>query len=90
MDGAVETAALEPVVIPNLVALISDACTAIDAYADAARGKCRAALTNDDGRPDRAALEREQHIAHGLLNILPMVHVRTVKNTKWPASVVQT
>lgn len=88
MDGAVEAAALEPVVIPNLVALIGDACTAIDAYADAARGKCRAALTNDDGRPNRAALEREQHIAHGLSWLV--TYAETLRQTaEWAARLDQ-
>ncbi|MDX1294467.1 MAG: acyl-CoA dehydrogenase, partial [Hyphomonas sp.] len=66
MDGAAEGSALNSAVVPNLVSVIRDACTAVDAYADAARGKCRETLTKDNGRPDRAALERQQHVAHGL------------------------
>ena len=66
MDGAVEGPALNSAIIPNLVAVIKDASAAVDAYVDVARGKCREALTKADGRPDRAALERQQHMAHGL------------------------
>ena len=66
MDGAVEGPALNSAIIPNLVAVIKDASEAVDAYVDVARGKCREALTKADGRPDRAALERQQHMAHGL------------------------
>jgi (2S)-methylsuccinyl-CoA dehydrogenase len=66
MDGAVEGPALNSAIIPNLVAVIKDASTAVDAYVDVARGKCRQTLTKEDGRPDRAALERQQHMAHGL------------------------
>jgi len=66
MDGAVEGPALNSAIIPNLVAVIKDASAAVDAHVDVARGKCREALTKADGRPDRAALERQQHMAHGL------------------------
>lgn len=66
MDGAVEGPALNSAIIPNLVAVIKDASAAVDAYVDVARGKCREALTKADGRPDRAALECQQHMAHGL------------------------
>lgn len=66
MDGAVEGPALNSAIISNLVAVIKDASAAVDAYVDVARGKCREALTKADGRPDRAALERQQHMAHGL------------------------
>lgn len=66
MDGAVEGPALNSAIIPNLVAVIKDASAAVDAYVDVARGKCHEALTKADGRPDRAALERQQHMAHGL------------------------
>ena len=66
MDGAVEGPALNSAIIPNLVAVLKDASAAVDAYVDVARGKCREALTKADGRPDRAALERQQHMAHGL------------------------
>ena len=88
MDGAVEGQELKSAVIPNLVSVIGDACTAIEAYADAARGKCREALTKDDGRPDRAELERQQHMAHGLSWVV--TYAETLRQTAdWAARLEQ-
>ena len=66
MDAVAADPTQKSVIIPDLVALIGKACTAIDAYADAARSNCRDVLVNEDGRTDRRALEAEQHMAHGL------------------------
>ncbi|MEQ3650610.1 acyl-CoA dehydrogenase family protein [Hyphomonas sp.] len=88
MDGAVEGQGLKSAVIPNLVSVIGDACTAIEAYADAARGKCREALTKDDGRPDRTELERQQHMAHGLSWVV--TYAETLRQTAdWAARLEQ-
>jgi len=49
----------------DLLDLLDSAATAAAAYADAATSAVRARVA-PEGRVDRAALDREQHIAHGL------------------------
>jgi (2S)-methylsuccinyl-CoA dehydrogenase len=53
-------------VMDGLTATMQDALGALDTYAAAATSGARGELVGDDGRPDRKAFERHQHLAHGL------------------------
>lgn len=66
MDTVVEDAGLKTVIIPDLLVIIGDASRAVDTYAATAQSKCAKALMRDDGRVNRAELDRQQHMAHGL------------------------
>jgi (2S)-methylsuccinyl-CoA dehydrogenase len=66
MDGtAGETLETSPV-LTGLVATMADAVSALETYVAAANSGASVRLKTADGRPDRKALEREQHMAHGL------------------------
>ncbi|ABI78641.1 isobutyryl-CoA dehydrogenase [Hyphomonas neptunium ATCC 15444] len=53
-------------VFDGLVPALAEAVAALDTYAAAALAGARKQLAGPDGRPDRAAFERDQHLAHGL------------------------
>lgn len=53
-------------VMDGLTATMRDALGALDTYAAAATSGARGELVGEDGRPDRKAFERHQHLAHGL------------------------
>ena len=65
MEGITTEAKPASPLIPDLVALLRDAVAAVEVYVDAAHEKVRSELTSEDGRPNRKALAREQHLAHG-------------------------
>ena len=66
MDGAAgETLETSPV-LTGLVPTMADAVSALETYVAAANRVAGARLKTAEGRPDRKALEREQHMAHGL------------------------
>ena len=66
MDGAAgETLETSPV-LTGLVSTMADAVSALETYVAAANSGAGARLKTAEGRPDRKALEREQHMAHGL------------------------
>ena len=66
MDGAAgETLDTSPV-LTGLVSTLADAVSALETYVEAAIRVAGTRLMTPDGRPDRKALEREQHVAHGL------------------------
>ena len=56
----------QSVVMDGLTATMRDALGALDTYAAAATSGARGELVGEDGRPDRKAFERHQHLAHGL------------------------
>jgi (2S)-methylsuccinyl-CoA dehydrogenase len=56
----------QPIVMEGLTATMRDALGALDTYAAAATSGARGQLAGEDGRPDRKAFERHQHLAHGL------------------------
>ncbi len=65
MDGLAGQIGKDAAVLDDLLALIDGAVPAIEAYAASARSKAAAHLVSG-ARPDREALDREQHLAHGL------------------------
>jgi len=80
MDGADLKASP---VIPGLTELMGEAVTALEAYLFAATQKARARLA-PLGKPDRAALTADQHMAHGLAWLATYVEtLREVSN--WSA-----
>ena len=56
----------QPIVMEGLTATMRDALGALDTYAAAATSGACGQLAGEDGRPDRKAFERHQHLAHGL------------------------
>jgi (2S)-methylsuccinyl-CoA dehydrogenase len=66
MDGTVDLPFDIDGLIADLVPALAEAVTALQAYVDAATLAARGRLVQADGTPDRAALDREQHLAHGL------------------------
>jgi len=56
----------QSVVLEGLTGLMQSAIGALDTYAAAATAGARDQLVGKDGRPDRKASERHQHLAHGL------------------------
>ncbi len=66
MEGATIDSGTKSAVLAGLTGLLGEAADAAGAYAAAARSKCREALTSPEGKPDRKALESQQHMAHGL------------------------
>ncbi|MFN3313818.1 MAG: acyl-CoA dehydrogenase, partial [Hyphomonas sp.] len=57
---------IETPVLDGLSGLMASAVAAVDTYVTEATRGARAQLAGADGRPDRAAFERHQHMAHGL------------------------
>lgn len=64
--SVVDTVQDQTRVLDELTSVMQDAVGALDTYAAAATSGARALLAGDDGRPDRGAFERHQHLAHGL------------------------
>ena len=65
MDGMVTDAPVRSGVIDELTTCLAEAVQAAEAYAEAAKSAAALELTRD-GKPDRKALDRHQHMAHGL------------------------
>ncbi|MFN4024247.1 MAG: acyl-CoA dehydrogenase family protein [Hyphomonas sp.] len=71
-------------VLAGLVPLLADAVSALDTYTAAALSGARAQLAGADGKPDRAAFERHQHLAHGLAWLV--TYVETLRQVaEWAA-----
>lgn len=88
MDSATDTLSSEMPVLTNLTSIIRDASQAVDTYAATAQSNCRKALSKADGRPDRAELERQQHMAHGLSWVA--TYAETLRQTaEWAARLEQ-
>lgn len=66
MDGMSGLEQIETPVLDGLSGLMASAVAAVDTYVTEATRGARAQLAGADGRPDRAAFERHQHMAHGL------------------------
>lgn len=66
MDGAVGDTLEQSPVMTGLLPAMADAVMALEAYVDAATLAAGKQLKTPDGKPDRKALERQQHMAHGL------------------------
>ncbi len=66
MDGLSGLEQIETPVLDRLTGLMSSAVSAVDTYVTEATRGARAQLAGADGRPDRGAFERHQHMAHGL------------------------
>ena len=72
----------QTIVMEGLTATMRDAIGALDAYAAAATSGARGQLVGQDGRPDRGAFERHQHLAHGLSWLV--TYVETLRQvTEW-------
>jgi (2S)-methylsuccinyl-CoA dehydrogenase len=84
MDGtAGETIDKSPV-MTGLVPAMAGAVSALEAYVAAATRAAGKQLMTPDGKPDRKALEREQHMAHGLAWIA--TYLETLRQTsEWAA-----
>ena len=84
MDGtAGETIDKSPV-MTGLVPAMAGAVSALEAYVAAATRAAGKQLMTSDGKPDRKALEREQHMAHGLAWIA--TYLETLRQTsEWAA-----
>jgi len=71
-------------VFPGLVGMLAEAVTALDTYAAAAIAGARGLLAGADGKPDRGAFERNQHLAHGLSWLV--TYVETLRQvSEWAA-----
>ena len=71
-------------VLAGLVPLLAEAVSALDAYTAAAVSGAKAQLAGADGKPDRAAFERHQHLAHGLAWLV--TYVETLRQvSEWAA-----
>lgn len=71
-------------VFPGLVGMLAEAVTALDTYAAAAIAGARGLLAGADGKPDRSAFERNQHLAHGLSWLV--TYVETLRQvSEWAA-----
>ncbi|MEH6809335.1 MAG: acyl-CoA dehydrogenase family protein [Hyphomonas oceanitis] len=66
MDGAAGDTLEQSPVMTGLLPAMADAVMALEAYVDAATLAAGKQLKTADGKPDRKALERQQHMAHGL------------------------
>ena len=74
----------EGAVLAGLVPLLAEAVAALDTYTAAAISGARAQLAGADGKPDRAAFERHQHLAHGLSWLV--TYVETLRQvSEWAA-----
>lgn len=75
---------IEGAVLAGLVPLLAEAVSALDVYTAAAVSGARAQLAGADGKPDRAAFERHQHLAHGLSWLV--TYVETLRQvSEWAA-----
>ena len=83
--GAVDTLEQgQTAVFPGLVSVLAEAVTALDTYAAAAIAGARGLLAGADGKPDRGAFERSQHLAHGLSWLV--TYVETLRQvSEWAA-----
>ena len=74
----------QSVILEGLVPVLAEAVVALDTYAAAAISGARGLLAGSDGRPDRAAFERNQHLAHGLSWLV--TYVETLRQVaEWAA-----
>ncbi|MBU1289570.1 MAG: acyl-CoA/acyl-ACP dehydrogenase [Alphaproteobacteria bacterium] len=86
MDGAVGETLEKSPVMAGLLPAMATAVTALEAYVDAATRAASAQLLTPDGKPDRKALEREQHMAHGLAWLA--TYLETLRQTsEWAARI---
>ena len=51
--------------LPDLIHLLAGAVDAVEAFVAAARPAVAARIAGGEGRPDRHAVDREQHVVHG-------------------------
>jgi (2S)-methylsuccinyl-CoA dehydrogenase len=71
-------------VMDGLIGTMQAAIGALDTYAAAATSGARGQLVGEDGRPDRKAFERHQHLAHGLSWLV--TYIETLRQvTEWAA-----
>lgn len=71
-------------VLEGLVPALAEAVAALDVYAAAAISGARGLLAGADGKPDRGAFERNQHLAHGLSWLV--TYVETLRQvSEWAA-----
>ncbi|MEH6693667.1 MAG: acyl-CoA dehydrogenase family protein [Hyphomonas sp.] len=86
MDGAVGDTLEKSPVMAGLLPAMATAVTALEAYVDTATRAASAQLLTPDGKPDRKALEREQHMAHGLAWLA--TYLETLRQTaEWAARI---
>ncbi|MEL6386112.1 MAG: acyl-CoA dehydrogenase family protein [Pseudomonadota bacterium] len=78
MDGSAMSPIGETPVMDGLLPAMDEAVAAVETYYDAVKRAASAALITD-GRPDRSAFEREQHMAHGFAWIA--TYVETLRET---------
>ncbi len=72
------------IVIEGLTSAMTEAVTALDGWAVAAKAGVGAHVLRDDGKPDRDALTRHQHMAHGLSWVT--TYIETLRQTaEWAA-----
>ena len=84
MDGTTTEASTASPLIPDLIPLMRTAVDAVEVYVDAAHEKVRSQLISEEGRPDRKALTREQHLAHGYAWVA--TYLETLRQTaEWAA-----
>ena len=78
MDGMVEAPREGTLVLEGLIGKLEIAVGEIDAFVAAAKSKATSQLVKD-GRPDRKAFARHQHLAHGLAWIV--TYAETLRET---------
>jgi (2S)-methylsuccinyl-CoA dehydrogenase len=78
MDGMVEAPREGTLVLEGLIGKLEIAVGEIDAFVAAAKSKAASQLVKD-GRPDRKAFARHQHLAHGLAWIV--TYAETLRET---------
>jgi len=78
MDGSVMDPVGNTPVLDDLLTLMDEAVAAAETYYGAVRSNAADRLVQD-GRPDRKAFEREQHLAHGFAWIA--TYVETLRET---------
>ncbi|MEL6325012.1 MAG: acyl-CoA dehydrogenase, partial [Pseudomonadota bacterium] len=83
MDGTAGSAIATDVILDGLTERMSEAVTALEAYATAAKAAAATSLA-PNGKPDRDAFNLEQHKAHGLAWVI--TYVETLRETaNWAA-----
>jgi (2S)-methylsuccinyl-CoA dehydrogenase len=86
MDGSVGDTLEQSPVMTGLLPAMADAVMALEAYVDAATLAAGKQLKTADGKPDRKALERQQHMAHGLAWLA--TYLETLRQTsEWAARI---